>query len=136
MSRMTLKLKTKPLGESKMGLTHVAVKSGRIGSKETYHAAFLVDTGSWHAMAPASELRKVGIEPIGKDTYELANGELQEFEYGNAELRFMDEIIATRILFGPDNSEPILGVLALQAAGFIVDPPNERVRKLEALPLK
>ena len=119
-----------------MGFTHVAVKSGRIGSEETYNANFLVDTGAWHAMAPASELRKVGVEPVGKDTYELANGELREFEYGNAELRFMDEIIATRILFGPDNSDPILGVFALQAAGFIVDPPNERLRKLEALPLK
>lgn len=119
-----------------MGFTHVAVKSGRIGSTETYNANFLVDTGAWHAMAPASELRKVGVEPIGKDTYELANGEFQEFEYGIAVLRFMDEIIATRILFGPDNSEPILGVFALQGAGFIVDPPNETIRKLEALPLK
>ena len=119
-----------------MGLTHVTVKSGRIGSKETYNADFLVDTGAYHAMAPASELTKVGIEPIGKDTYELANGELREFEYGNAEMQFLDEIIATRILFGPDDSEPLLGALALQGAGFIVDLPNEKLRKLEALPLK
>jgi predicted aspartyl protease len=135
---MTLKLKTKPLpqGESKMGFTHIAVKIGRLGSKNWYDAEFLVDTGAIDSMAPASELRRVGIEPAGKRTYELASGELQQYEYGLAQLRFMDEITSTDIIFGPENSRPILGVLALEAAGFIVDPPNQTLRKLRARPLK
>jgi len=119
-----------------MGLTHVVVKLINSDSAEKYEADFLVDTGAYHAMAPAAELKRIGIQPLGRNLYELANGELQEYEYGNAELRFMDEIIGTRILFGPDNSKPILGALALQGAGFIVDPSNERLRKLESLPLK
>ena len=119
-----------------MGLTHVAVKSGRIGSKETYNADFLVDTGATDTMAPASDLKKIGIQPLGKDVYELANGEFVEYEYGNAELRFMNEIVPIRIVFGPDGSEPILGVIALEAAGFIVDPKNQMLRKLKARSLK
>ena len=119
-----------------MGLTHVVVKLINSDSAEKYEADFLVDTGAYHAMAPAAELKRIGIQPLGRNLYELANGELQEYGYSNAELRFMDEIVGTRILFGPDDSEPILGVLALQGAGFIVDPPNERLRKLEPLPLK
>ena len=119
-----------------MGLTHVAVKIGRLGSKELYDAEFLVDTGTMDAMAPASALRRVGIEPVGKRLYELASGELQEYEYGLAELRFMDEITSTDVIFGPENTEPILGVLALEAAGFIVDPKNQTIRKLRARPLK
>ena len=119
-----------------MGLTHVAVSLFNSDSKDVYDADFLVDTGTTDTMAPGSELRKIGIEPVGKDVYELANGEPAEFEYGIAKLSFMNEIIGTRILFGPDGSEPILGVLALQAAGFIVDPKNERLRKLRARPLK
>ena len=39
-------------------------------------------------------------------------------------------------MFGPDNSEPILGVLALEAAGFVVDPVGERLKKLPARSLK
>ena len=120
-----------------MGLTHVAVRLfNSPHSQDTYEADFLVDTGATDPMAPASALKNVGILPIGKDVYEMANGELVEYEYGNVEMTFMGEVIPGRILFGPDNSEPILGVIALQSAGFIVDPKNERLRKLRARPLK
>ena len=119
-----------------MGLTHVAVRLLNSASSDTYNADFLVDTGALDTMAPASDLKRIGIQPVGKDLYELANGELVEFEYGNAEMRFMNEIIATRIIFGPESSEPILGVVALESAGFIVDPRNQTLRKLRARPLK
>ena len=119
-----------------MGLTHVDVKIGRLGAKELYESRFLVDTGAMDAMAPASELRRVGIEPVGKRTYELASGELQEYEYGLAELRFMGEITCAEIIFGPEKTEPILGVYALEAAGYLVDPKNPTLRKLRARPLK
>ncbi len=119
-----------------MGLTHVAVKIGRLGSNKLYDAKFLVDTGASESMAPAAELRRLGIEPVGQRTYELASGELQEYEYGLAEMRFMGEITSQDIIFGPDNTEPILGVLALEAAGFLVDPKNQTLRKLRARSLK
>ena len=114
-----------------MGLTHVAVRLFNSASPDTYEADFLVDTGATDTMAPASDLKKIGIQPLGKDVYELANGELVEFEYGNAELRFMNEIVPIRIVFGPDDSKPILGVIALEAAGFIRVHP--RLAKLESV---
>jgi clan AA aspartic protease len=119
-----------------MGLTHVAVRLINSVSSDTYNADFLVDTGAMDTMAPASDLKRIGLQPIGKDLYELASGELVEYEYGNAEMRFMNEIIATRISFGPDGSEPILGVTALESAGFIVDPKNQTLSKLRVRPLK
>lgn len=119
-----------------MGLTHVAVRLLHSDAKDTYNADFLVDTGTMDTMAPASELKKIGIRPVGKDLYELANGDIVEFEHGNAEMEFMGEIIGTRILFGPDHSEPILGVIALEAAGFLIDPKNQRLTKRRAGPLK
>lgn len=119
-----------------MGLTHVVVKLINSNSAEKYEADFLVDTGAWDSMAPASELKRVGIEPRGKELFELASGELEEYEWGNAELRFMNANAASRILFGPDDIEPILGVYALEGAGFIVDPKNQTLRKLRARPLK
>ena len=103
-----------------MGLTHVPVELRSFDSKNTFKANFLVDTGALDSMVPASELRKLGLKPVGKRTYELANGELLDYEYGHAEVSFLDEIIVTHIVFGPENIEPILGVIALQSAGFIV----------------
>jgi len=119
-----------------MGLTHVAVKIGPLGSNILYDAEFLVDTGAIDSMAPASELRRVGIQPAGTREYELASGEIHEYEFGLAALRFMGEITSTDIIFGPENTEPILGVIALEGAGFIVDPKNQVLRKLKARPLK
>jgi len=119
-----------------MGLTHVPVKVKNFNSDASFTKDFLVDTGAWHAMAPESELKSIGIEPVGKKTYELANGELQDFQYGFVQISFMNEVTAGEIIFGPDHSEPILGVFALQSAGFIVDPPNHTIRKLPAHPLK
>lgn len=119
-----------------MGLTHVVVKIGNLGSNNLYEEEFLVDTGAMDSMAPASKLRRVGIQPVGKREYELASGVIQEYEFGHAELRWLGEITVTDIIFGPENCEPILGVIALEGAGYIVDPKNQMVRKLRARPLK
>lgn len=125
----------KYLGES-MGLTHVTVKVQNVKSEESFTATFLVDTGAWSTFAPASDLKRIGIRPIGKKVVELANGQREEYEYGFARLEFMDEVIATRVIFGPENVEPLLGVAALEDAGFLVDPQNETLRKIMVLPLK
>lgn len=119
-----------------MGLTHVAVRIKNLHSKDSYTADFLVDTGAWHSMAPSSELKRIGIKPLGSRTYELANGELVDYQFGAAEISFLGELAVTDILFGPDNTQPILGVIALESAGYLVDPRNQRLRKLRARPLK
>ena len=119
-----------------MGLTRVAVKLRRFDAQDTFNADFLVDTGALDTMAPASELKKIGIEPVGKNLYELANGELQEYEYGFAEISVMGETTAGNIVFGPDNMEPLLGVITLESAGFIVDPVSETLRKRPTRSLK
>ena len=119
-----------------MGLTHVAVKLLNSQSQDTYEEEFLVDTGAMYSMAPACKLKKIGIQPVGKEVYEMANGELVEYEYGIAQLTFMGEVTGTRIIFGPDTSEPLLGVVALESAGYIVDPTNQTLRRLSAVPLK
>jgi Aspartyl protease len=75
----------KPQGQSKTALTHVAVKLRNFGSKDTFTANFLVDTGATDSMAPASELTRIGIQPTGKKTYELAGGELAEYDVAFAE---------------------------------------------------
>ena len=119
-----------------MGLTHVVVRLFNSDAANTYEADFLIDTCSMDTIAPTSALKKLGIQPLGKEIYELASGDLVEYEYGSALLEFMGEVVPTRILFGPDDIEPILGVIALGAAGYIVDRKTQAIRKLEARPLK
>jgi hypothetical protein len=52
------------------------------------------------------------------------------------EIRFMGEITAGRVMFGPDNAEPLLGVTALESVGITVDPADRTLKRLPAIPLK
>ena len=69
-------------------------------------------------------------------SYELANGKIEEYPFGLVEISFMNETTAGRVIFGPDNIEPILGVTALESAGITVDPANQQLKRLPAIPLK
>ena len=120
-----------------MGLIHVTVSlAASPFSRKKYQADFLVDTGATDSLAPASKLREIGIKPVGKTSYELADGTAIEFEFGTAVIEFMGDITAGRVIFGPENAEPILGVTALQSTGVTLHPKTHALRRLPAIPLK
>jgi len=48
----------------------------------------------------------------------------------------MGEITAGRVIFGPEGLVPILGVTALESVGITIDPANQTVKRLPAVPLK
>ena len=120
-----------------MGLTHVTVNlKASQEAKEKYEADFLIDTGATDCLAPASELKKAGIVPAGKMIYELADGKKAEYNFGLTVIEFMGEITAGRVIFGPDNAEPLLGVTALESVGILVDPIRQTLKRMPAIPLK
>lgn len=120
-----------------MGLTHVTVSLKVPGGQNgAYEALFLVDTGATDSMAPATELARAGIRPVGRTTYELADGTLHEYAFGLAQIEFMGEVTAGRVVFGPENIEPILGATALESVGITVDPTTRTLKRLPAIPLK
>jgi hypothetical protein len=48
----------------------------------------------------------------------------------------MGEITAGRVIFGPDNAEPLLGVTALESVGITIDPATRILKRRPAIPLK
>jgi hypothetical protein len=131
-----MKLTTSKMKGIQMGLTHLTVELKSFTSAKTYQSQFLVDTVATDSLAPAAELRNIGIKAIGKMAYELPNGSIEEYEFGLAEICFMNETTAGRVIFGPDEAEPILGVTALESVGIVVDPANRTLKRLPAIPLK
>lgn len=120
-----------------MGAIHVTVAvRAAAKSRKKYEADFLVDTGATDSLAPASQLKKAGIEPVGKMTYELADGSVVEYSFAVAFIEFMGEITGGRVIFGPEGAEPLLGVTALESVGIVVDPANQKLKRLPAIPLK
>lgn len=119
-----------------VGFIHVPVSVKTPGDvRDGYEGLFLVDTGAIDSMAPSSELKRAGIQPIATKTYELADGSRREYTFGLAQIEFMGEITAGRVIFGPEDSEPFLGVTALEAAGVTIDPTTQTLRKLPAVRL-
>ena len=41
-----------------------------------------------------------------------------------------------KVIFGPDEAEPILGVGALENVDIVVDPVTQTLKRLHASPLK
>ena len=101
-----------------MGITHVTARVVDVGrTGEPYEAEFLVDTGSLHCLVPASGLHRAGVEPEGSRVYELASGEPIELQYGFARISFLGDETVSHVIFGAENAEPLLGVVALENTG-------------------
>ncbi len=95
-----------------MGLTHITTTiRASANARKKYTAEFLLDTGATDSLAPAKALKRAGVEPCGRMAYELADGQVVEYDFGLAEIEFLGEVTSGRIIFGPDPAEPILGRL-------------------------
>ena len=120
-----------------MGLAYVTTTVRDLAETGVpFEQEFSVDTGTIDCMAAASVLHLAGIKIQGRDAYELANNDLVEYPYGFARVTFMGSETVTRIIFGEEDCEPILGVVALESVGIGVDPITKTTRKMSAKPLK
>ena len=120
-----------------MGATHVTTRIRSLSGKgRAYQAEFLVDTGAIDCLVPASRLKRAGIKIEGKAVYEMADGRPVELQYGFARVSFVGAETVTQVIFGPEESEPLLGVVALENTGITVDPASRTLRRLHAKPLK
>lgn len=102
----------------------------------TWDGLFLVDTGATDCLVPRPHLEAIGLEPKGYRTYELADGSEIRLDTTTADIEFMGEVTAGRIIIGEPDTEPLLGVTALESAGVEVDPTNQRLKKLPSIRLK
>lgn len=120
-----------------MGLTHVTSIIRSLSKEGTpYEAEFLVDTGSIDCVAPRAALEAAGVVPEASAYYELASGDAIEYEYGFARIAFLGCETVAQVVFGENNAEPILGVVALENLGYVVDPVTNELKRLHARPLK
>ena len=124
--------------ELNMGLTHITARIRDLAGVSTvpFEAEFLVDTGSIDCMAPRDKLLAAGVSPEGKRVYELANGQPIEYEYGFVRVAFFGDETVVQVIFGPPDTEPLLGVVALENTGVVVDPVTHTLKRLHARPLK
>lgn len=120
-----------------MGATHVTATVVNPGDPtRRWDGLFLVDTGSIDCYVPGNRLRDIGIQPVGQRTCEMADGTELALDIAVAQSEFMGEVVGATVIFGQDDTEPLLGVTALESVGIEVDPQNQRLKRLPAVRLK
>ncbi len=120
-----------------MGATHVtALIRNPAEPDRTWEGLFLVDTGATDCLVPRQCLESIGLAPKGQRVYELADGSELRMDITVAQVEFMGEFVGATILFGDADTEPLLGVTALESVGIEVDPGSQTLKRLPAVRLK
>lgn len=120
-----------------MGATHVTVCIRNPAEPtRTWEGLFLVDTGATDTLVPRDHLESIGMKPKGKRSYELADGNELQMDITTGDIEFMGEIVGGTIIMGEPDTEPILGVTALESVGIEVDPQSQTLKRLPAVRLK
>ena len=96
----------------------------------------MVDTGAMHCLVPRPHLEAIGLAPKGQRVYETADGREIKFDVTTADIEFMGDLTAGVLIYGEPDTEPLLGVTALESVGVEVDPVNQRLKRIPALRLK
>lgn len=92
----------------------------------------LVGTGAVYTLLPRSLLESLGIRPLGRSKFRLADGRVMEREVGVIGIEVMGERAYTTVIFGEEGIY-LLGVVALKELGLEVDPVRGQLRPLELL---
>ena len=120
-----------------MGVTYVTVTIRNPAEPDrTWESLFLVDTGAVDCLVPRPHLESIGLAPKGQRIHGLADGREIRMDITTGDIEFMGEIVGGTIVMGPAESEPLLGVTALESVGIEVDPRNQTLRRLPSVQLR
>jgi predicted aspartyl protease len=93
----------------------------------------LVDTGALHSQFPDELLREAGYRPDATRTFRLADGTTKVLEVGEVRLRLNGETRTALCVFGPPDSEHLLGATTLEIFSLAPDPVNETLVPVVAM---
>lgn len=121
-----------------MGATHVNVTiRNPADPARSWQGRFLVDTGATDSVVPRAHLEAIGrLASKGQRLYELGDGRETTMDVTTGDIEFMGEFTAGLIIMADADTEPLLGVTALESVGIEVDPKNQELKKLPAVRLK
>ena len=116
-----------------MGTFSVQIQVGDLAGNLYVEVEALVDTGASDTMLPQDILRRLGIIPVDRFTYSLADETIVEYDVGEARLRLDGRERTTQVVFGPEGATPLLGATTLQLFHLGVDPLQEQLVPVRGL---
>jgi aspartyl protease family protein len=116
-----------------MGLTQIEIEIANPSRPaRTEKLEFLVDSGAIYTVAPTRVLRRLGIRPLVKEEFILADGSKVVRRKGGALFKLGQRVGVSDVIFGEESDSQLLGALTLGALGLSLDPLR---RELKPLPM-
>ncbi len=104
-----------------MGVFTVNVEIGDPTGSRFLAMEMTVDTGSSYTSLPATMLRELGVEPVRRQRFVLADGRVVDGDIGQTWLRLEGQSQMTVIAFAEEGTEPLLGAVTLEEFGLGID---------------
>jgi predicted aspartyl protease len=115
-----------------MGVTTLLIEVANPAKPSvTERVEFTVDSGAVYSVVPAPVLRKLGIRPIKRETFRLANGSTIVRRKGGAFFKFRDYVGVADVIFGEKGDATLLGALSLEALGLSLDPIRRELKPMQ-----
>ena len=115
-----------------MGTFTVPIQIANLNDGLFVDVTALVDTGATYTTLPASVLTRLGIQPVERRLFRLADDRQIEYPVGQARLRLDGRELIVLVVFAHEDAEPLLGATALEIFGLGVDPLDRRLIPLPA----
>ena len=100
--------------------------------KAAVELEFIVDSGAVYSVVPAGVLKKLGIKPLDKQEFRLADGSAIKRKKGVALFKYAGKIGGADVIFGEKGDSVLLGAFTLSALGLALNPLK---RELVPLPM-
>jgi aspartyl protease family protein len=110
-----------------VGTFTVPVRISDISGQRSLTIDMVVDTGATMSLIPQRILRQLGVQPRRQMRFRPADESVKVLNVAEALLGVNGSEGIVPIAFGPDDAEPLLGAIALEAFGLAADPVNQRL---------
>ncbi len=110
-----------------LGIFNQTIRLDSMDGQRSLEIEAMVDTGAGYTIVPANLLKDLGVSPIDKMGFILADGRQVEYDIGEARATIDGRSIATIVVFGEDNTSALLGAYTLEGLRLAVDPVHGRL---------
>ena len=105
-----------------MGTFRWPLRISSMDGQQAQDVEATVDTGAAYTTLPGSLLRELGIEPMDRGVFLLADGRRVEMDIGRAWATVDGSSEVTLVVFGEDDAPALLGAYTLEGLRLAVDP--------------
>ncbi len=113
-----------------MGTFSVIIQIGDPEGLRFEELEALVDTGATTTVVESTVLRRMGVAPIRRETFEYADGRQVELDMAETKVRVEGKQTTTWVIFGSEGAGALLGSYTLEGVLLGVDPYGERLSPL------